>query len=98
MTEAKTYTLLDARRRPYESTVKGLLGGHKLDRVYGRLDCPAATQALGQGGYLANRVFFADEGTARSAGFRPCAACLPDRYRFWRAEPASFHARGVDTR
>ena len=81
----RTYTLLDANRRPYESTVKGLLAGHKLDRVYGRLDCPAATRALAQGGYLANRVFFADETTARSAGFRPCAACLSDSYRSWRA-------------
>jgi Metal binding domain of Ada len=85
---AKTYTLLDANCRPYESTVKGLLGGHKLDRVYGRLDCPAAARAVTQGGYLANRVFFADEATARSAGFRPCAACLPDRYRSWRAAAA----------
>jgi len=33
---------------------------------------------------VANRVFFADEDTARAAGYRPCAVCLPDRYRSWR--------------
>ena len=83
----KTYTLLDKNRQPYESAVKGAFGGHKLDRVYGRLDCPAAAQAITRGGYIANRVFFADETTARSAGFRPCAACLPTDYKLWRTCP-----------
>lgn len=81
----RTYTLLGPDRRPYESTVKGVLAGHKGDRVYGRLDCPAATRAIVKGGYLANRVFFADERTAVAAGYRPCAACLPDRYAAWKA-------------
>jgi methylphosphotriester-DNA--protein-cysteine methyltransferase len=81
----RTYTLLDGRGRPYESTVKGIFGGHKLDRVYGRLDCPAARHALSRGGYTANRVFFADEATALEAGYRPCAACLPERYAHWRS-------------
>jgi AraC family transcriptional regulator of adaptative response / DNA-3-methyladenine glycosylase II len=30
-------------------------------------------------------VFFADEPTAVAAGYRPCAACLPDRYALWKA-------------
>jgi methylphosphotriester-DNA--protein-cysteine methyltransferase len=29
-------------------------------------------------------VFFADEETAIAAGFRPCGACLRDRYREWK--------------
>ncbi len=81
----KTYTLLGADRRPYQSTVKGILGGHKGDRIYGRLDCPAAARAISKGGYIANRVFFADEATATAAGYRPCAACLPKKYAAWRA-------------
>jgi methylphosphotriester-DNA--protein-cysteine methyltransferase len=36
-------------------------------------------------GYAARRVFFADEQTAIAAGYRPCARCLPERYRQWRA-------------
>jgi methylphosphotriester-DNA--protein-cysteine methyltransferase len=31
-----------------------------------------------------HRVFFADEATAVATGFRPCANCLPDRYREWK--------------
>lgn len=79
-----TYTLLDARGRAYRSAAPGTLGGHRRSRIYGRLDCPAARRAIGRGGYVAHRVFFADESTARSAGYRPCAVCLPERYRQWR--------------
>lgn len=34
---------------------------------------------------MRKRVFFADEQTAIAAGYRPCAVCLPDRYRAWKA-------------
>ncbi|WP_343221314.1 Ada metal-binding domain-containing protein [Oharaeibacter diazotrophicus] len=30
-------------------------------------------------------MFFADADTAAAAGFRPCARCLTDAYRAWRA-------------
>ena len=83
--EAMTYTLLDARGRPYKSTTPGRLGGHRRNKLYGRLDCPSALRALAAGGYVANRVFFADEQTAIAAGFRPCAVCLPQTYREWKA-------------
>ena len=53
-------------------------------RLYGRLDCPAALRAIARGGYVKNRVFFADEKIAVSAGFRPCAVCLPERYAQWK--------------
>ena len=38
-------------------------------------------------GYRQHRVFFADATTAAAAGFRPCAVCMPDDYRAWKAYP-----------
>jgi methylphosphotriester-DNA--protein-cysteine methyltransferase len=49
------------------------------------MDCPAAIRALNKGGYVKNRVFFADEQTAIAAGFRPCASCLPEKYAIWKS-------------
>ncbi|WP_081684067.1 Ada metal-binding domain-containing protein [Granulicoccus phenolivorans] len=80
----RTYTSLGADRRPYQSPTPGTLGGHRRGRLYGRLDCPAALRAIANGGYVTNRVFFADEATAIAAGFRPCGTCLPERYAAWR--------------
>jgi methylphosphotriester-DNA--protein-cysteine methyltransferase len=69
---------------PYESGTPGTLGGHRRSRVYGRLDCPGALRWIARGHYVRHRVFFADEATAVATGYRPCANCLPDRYREWR--------------
>jgi methylphosphotriester-DNA--protein-cysteine methyltransferase len=80
------YTLLGADGRPYESHERGEWGGHRRARIYGRLDCPAALRAIARGGYVRHRVFFADEATAAAAGYRPCAVCLPDRYRAWKGD------------
>jgi methylphosphotriester-DNA--protein-cysteine methyltransferase len=66
--------------------VRGTLGGHRKTRIYGRLDCPSALRAIERGGYVAHRVFFADEAAAITAGYRPCARCLPEKYRQWRAK------------
>lgn len=63
---------------------RGTIGGHRRTRIYGRLDCPSALRAIARGGYVAHRVFFADEAEAVAAGYRPCARCLPDEYRAWR--------------
>ena len=82
----KQYTLLDADRRPYLSATPGNLGGHRRSRISGRLDCPGALRHIAAGGYVTNRVFFADERTAIAAGYRPCAVCLPVAYAAWRAE------------
>ncbi|AFU03426.1 Ada metal-binding domain-containing protein [Nocardia brasiliensis] len=79
------YTLLDGAGRPYRSPVPGRYGGHRRGKLYGRLDCPSALRALARGAYRAHRVFFADEATAISAGYRPCAVCLPERYAVWKA-------------
>jgi Metal binding domain of Ada len=85
--EAKRYTLLDANRRPYMTSIPGLLGGHRKSKLYGKLTCPAALRAIAAGGYARNRVFFADEGTAVAAGYRPCAVCMPDAFQAWRIDP-----------
>ena len=81
----RTYTLLGADRRFYQSPTPGRLGGHKAGHRYGRLDCAAALRAIARGGYVRNRVFFADEQTAIAAGYRPCGVCLPTEYARWKA-------------
>lgn len=80
----KTYKLLGADGVPYESPVKGELGGHARTRVYGRLDCPVALSLLRRGFQPRHRVFFANEADAIAAGFRPCGACLRAKYREWK--------------
>jgi methylphosphotriester-DNA--protein-cysteine methyltransferase len=81
---AKLYRLLGPDGHETVSAEPGRLGGHRIARIYGRLDCPSALRALGRGGpYRRHRVFFADEAAAVAAGFRPCARCLPDAYRAW---------------
>lgn len=80
-----SYTLVGADGRPYESATPGTLGGHRRNKVYGRLDCPGAAMWIARGHYVKHRVFFADEATAVAAGFRPCARCLPAEYAAWKA-------------
>ena len=84
-TPGRTWQLLDAAGDPYGSTTPGTVGGHRRSRIYGRLDCPSARRAIARGGYVGERVFFADEATAVAAGYRPCAVCLPERYAAWKA-------------
>ena len=80
-----TYTLIGADGAPYWSTRKGELGGHQGTRIYGRLDCVSAARAIARGGpYRSLRVFFADEATAISAGYRPCAVCMRPQYDAWK--------------
>jgi methylphosphotriester-DNA--protein-cysteine methyltransferase len=86
MNPVRPYTLLGADGHPYPSTTPGTVGGHRRSKIYGRLDCPSALRAIAAGGYVSHRVFFADEQTAVAAGYRPCAVCLPDAYRQWKAQ------------
>ena len=79
------YTLIGADGLAYPSAVPGLLGGHRRNRGYGRLDCPTALRWIARGHYVRHRVFFADEPTAIAAGYRPCFSCLPERYAAWKA-------------
>jgi methylphosphotriester-DNA--protein-cysteine methyltransferase len=71
----------------------GTLGGHRGTRIYGRLDCPSALRAIARGGYVSQRVFFLDERQARAAGYRPCAVCLPEKYRSWRKKRSAKASR-----
>jgi methylphosphotriester-DNA--protein-cysteine methyltransferase len=81
----RTWLLLGPDGKPYRSARPGTLGGHRRGRIYGRLDCRSALRALARGGYAKERVFFLDEATARAAGYRPCAVCMPERYAQWKA-------------
>lgn len=80
----KTYRLIGADGKPYDSEVKGTLGGYSRQKIYGRLDCPSALRHIAQGEYVKYRVFFADEATAISAGYRPCGICMKEQYRKWK--------------
>ncbi|GAA1026548.1 MULTISPECIES: metal-binding protein [Amycolatopsis] len=85
MNEAKkTYTLLGPDGTPFRSAAEGRWGGHRVSKIYGRLDCASALRAIAGGGYVRHRVFFADEATAVAAGYRPCGCCCQDRYRKWK--------------
>jgi methylphosphotriester-DNA--protein-cysteine methyltransferase len=84
----KLYRLLDSQGRVVLSADRGTVGGHRRTRIFGRLDCPAALRALARGGYRQHRVFFADAAIAAAAGYRPCAVCMPDDYRAWKAARA----------
>jgi hypothetical protein len=84
MAQSKTFTLIGRHGQSYESLMPGTLGGHRRNKLYGRLDCRAALHAIACGGYIKNRVFFIDAATAIAAGYRPCAVCLPDKYAAWK--------------
>lgn len=81
---AKRYKLRDANNQEITSTVPGTLGGHRRNKIFGRLDCPGALRWIAKGHYVKQRVFFADEETARKAGYRPCARCMKDAYSAWK--------------
>src|SRR5271166_4868238 len=74
---SKKYTLLGADRRPYLSGTPGQFGGHRKNKIYGRLDCPGALRAIAAGGYVASRVFFADELTASPPATGPARPACP---------------------
>jgi hypothetical protein len=81
----RRYRVLGPDGVPRTSTVPGTLGGHRVTRIYGPLDCASAQRAIARGGYVQHRVFFVNETTALAAGYRPCGACLPEKYRQWKA-------------
>jgi len=86
MKTGKTWRLIGADGGGYDSDRPGSLGGHRRNRIYGRLDCRAALQAIARGGYVKNRVFFLSQADAEAAGYRPCAVCLPQEYARWNAQ------------
>ena len=74
--DKKTYHLIDANGKTYESDIPGAFGGHRKLKIYGRLDCPSALRYIAKGQYVQYRVFFKDEETAITAGYRPCGVCM----------------------
>ncbi|MDQ2884412.1 MAG: metal-binding protein [Actinomycetota bacterium] len=82
----RTWTLIGPDAAPYESDRPGALGGHRRSKLFGRLDCRTARQAIARGGYVRHRVFFTDAPAARAAGYRPCAVCLPESYAAWKTD------------
>lgn len=90
----RTYRLMAADGSFYQSPTPGELAGHAPRKIFGRLTCPSALARLAKSGYRENRVFFADEAAARAAGYRPCARCLPAKYKEWRDAAPAWAERG----
>ena len=80
----KKYKLIDSSGKEYLSDSPGTLGGNKKLKIYGKLDCPSAKRWIEKGYYVSNRVFFENETVAINAGYRPCAICMPDKYKAWK--------------
>ncbi len=78
------YKLIGPDGKQVLSTTPGTLGGHRKNKIYGRLDCAGAARWIAKGHYVKQRVFFADEATAIAAGYRPCAGCMPAEYKAWK--------------
>lgn len=84
----KRYFLTDENGKQKMSQEKGTLGGYQGMHIYGKLDCRSALRHLALGHYAPSRVFFADEATAISAGYRPCGVCMREKYLVWKANEA----------
>ena len=84
--EEKRFFITDEHDKQILSAVPGVLGGHKRLGIYGKLDCASAKRHLSKGQYAKHRVFFMDEEIAKKAGYRPCAVCMKEEYRRWKAK------------
>ena len=71
--------------RAPESQVVSLFA--RVSEAIAEPPAPWWLRALAAGGYVTHRVFFADEQAAITAGYRPCAVCLPQAYREWKSRP-----------
>lgn len=90
----KQYRLMDENGKIYLSPEPGQLGGYRRGKIYGRLDCKSANRAIAKGGYVKYRVFFKDEETAIKAGYRPCAICMPEKYKEWKKRNLNVNSFG----
>jgi hypothetical protein len=75
----KTCTLIGHDSKPYESPPPGALGGHRAEKVYGRLDCPSALRRIPRGRYVRLLVSAEDAVLDVAAGYRPRAVCILGR-------------------
>ena len=82
--EKPIYFLTNVDNHEYISYTPASFGGHRKLKIYGKLDCRSAKQYISRGQYVNHRVFFANEETAVSAGYRPCAVCMPEAYKKWK--------------
>ncbi|GAB2560383.1 Ada metal-binding domain-containing protein [Spirosoma areae] len=55
------------------------VGGHRPGKIYGTLTCRVGKRMKSE-----NRVFFQSETDAIAHGYRPCAVCLPEKYKVWK--------------
>lgn len=78
-----SYKLIGPDGAVLENTERGLFGGHRKLKIYGRLNCPSAVKWLEKGKYADCRVFFKDEVSAIAAGYRPCSICMKESYSVW---------------
>jgi len=78
------YKLIGPDGKPYLSSSPGTLGGYGPKKIYGTLFCPSALKWIAKGHYAKHRVFFLNEEHALAAGYRPCANCLPEKFRVWK--------------
>ncbi len=44
--QRRMWALIGRDGQPYDSPAPGALGGHRRNRIYGRLDCPSALRAI----------------------------------------------------
>lgn len=89
MVNERIWMLMGSDGKLFPSIQPGTFGGHRRGKLYGKLDCRAALQAIARGGYVKHRVFFLDEPSAIAAGYRPCAVCMPVEYRQWKIASAT---------
>lgn len=91
----KQYKLLNANGEIYLSDTPGIFGGNGKLKIYGRLDCYSALSTIKRfpGSYEKSRVFFADEKTALTAGYRPCGNCLKAKYKEYMADPENYRKK-----
>ena len=66
-------------------------GGHRKNKIYGTLDCKGAKRWIAKGHYINQRVFFESESEAIEEGYRPCAQCMPHRYKVWKQQSLKSH-------
>ncbi len=74
------WRLVGPNDKPYASAVQGILGRHRRNSIYGRLDCSAVLCAIAPDGDVNHCAFFHTKERAQAAGYRPCAVCLPMAY------------------
>lgn len=91
----KQYKLTGPDGTEYFSDIPGTLGGNGKMKIYGRLNCPTALSSIERfpGEYEKSRVFFIDEKTALSAGYRPCGNCMRAEYGEYKKDPEKYRKK-----